>query len=111
MPETFVITAKAENVLRVLQKLTSLMSRKRLKIQDMQVSVASSPGESYLTLTLQADADQVQWLVKQMRKCVDLFDLDLKLPSKRRIPLSPINEQKDQEWEELCAYMRAFVFF
>ena len=81
MPNTFVITAKIENVLRVLQKLTSLMSRKRLKIQDMQVSEISSSGEAYLSLTLQADADHVQWLAKQMKKCVDLFDLDLKLPS------------------------------
>ncbi len=78
MSQTFVITAKAENVLRVLQKLTSLMSRKRLQIQDMQVSETSSPGESYLTLTLQADVDHVQWLVKQLKKCVDLFDLYFK---------------------------------
>ncbi len=78
MSQTFVITAKAENVLRVLQKLTSLMSRKRLQIQDMQVSETSSPGESYLTLTLQADVHHAQWLVKQLKKCVDLFDLYLK---------------------------------
>ena len=109
MSQIFVITAKAENVLRVLQKLTSLMSRKRLKIQDMQVSETSSPGESYLTLTLQADADHVQWLVKQMKKCVDLFDLDLKLPSKK-VPLSPIKELKDHEWRELYARMCGFVF-
>lgn len=109
MPKTFVITAKAENILRLLQKLTSLMSRKRLKIQDMQVSETSSPGESYLTLTLQADADHVQWLVKQMKKCVDLFDLDLKLPSKK-VPLPPIEEQKDHEWKELYAHMSAFIF-
>src|SRR3989338_6020958 len=109
MSQTFVITAKAENVLRVLQKLTSLMSRKRLKIQDMQVSETSSPGESYLTLTLQADADHVQWLVKQMKKCVDLFDLDLKLPRKK-VPLSTIEEQKDHEWKELYVRMCGFVF-
>ena len=81
MFQTFEMTAKAENVLRVLQKLTSLMSRKRLQIQDMHVRETSSLGVSYLTLTLQADADHVQWLVKQMRKCVDLHDLDFKLKS------------------------------
>ncbi len=79
MLKTFVITARAENVLRVVQKLTSLMSRKRLKIRDMQIKEASLPGESYLVLTLQEDAAQIQWLVKQMRKCIDLLDLDLKL--------------------------------
>lgn len=100
MPKTFVITAKAENVLRVLQKLTSLMSRKRLKIQDMQVSETSSPGESYLTLTLQADADHVQWLAKQMKKCVDLFDLDLKLQ----------RNQTNPDWEELYIRACGFVF-
>ena len=97
MSQTFVITAKAENVLRVLQKLTSLMSRKRLKIQDMQVSGTSSPGKSYLTLTLQADSDHVQWLVKQMKKCVDLFDLDLQL-------------QTNPDWNELYIRACGFVF-
>lgn len=100
MSQTFVVTAKAENVLRVLQKLTSLMSRKRLKIQDMQVSETSSPGESYLTLTLQADADHVQWLVKQMKKCVDLFDLDLKLQ----------RNQVNPDWKELYVRACGFVF-
>ena len=111
MPKTCVITAKAENVLRVLQKLTSLMSRKRLKVQEMQVSETGSPGVSYLTLTLQADADHVQWLVKQLRKCVDLFDLDLKLPHKK-VPLQvQTKEEKDHEWRELYTRTCGFVFF
>lgn len=108
MSQTFVITAKAENILRVLQKLTSLMSRKRLQIQDMQVSETSSPGKSCLTLTLQTDADHVQWLVKQMKKCVDLFDLDLKWPS-NKAPFAPIKEQKKCEWNELYSQMSSFI--
>jgi acetolactate synthase small subunit len=111
MPKTCVITAKAENVLRVLQKLTSLMSRKRLKVQDMQVSETSSPGVSYLILTLQADADHVQWLAKQMKKCVDLFDLDLKLPIKKLPLQAKMEEKKDHEWKELYANLCGFVLF
>jgi len=99
MSGTFVITAKAENVLRVLQKLASLMTRKRLKFQEMQIT------ETGFTLTLQADAGCVQWLVKQMKKCVDVFDLDLKLPSIKVVQLSEIKEQKHAAWKELCLHM------
>ncbi len=82
---TFTIRAKAENVLRVLQRVSSLLTRKRMTIQSMQVNDTSIPEISCLTLVLKAEPNQVHWLVKQMKKCVDLFDLEM-----------------DQEWQGPC---------
>ena len=79
MCNTFVIMARAENILRVLQRVASLMTRKRLKIQDMQVRETGSVGISTLTLILKADVDYVHWLVKQMRKYIDIFELEFVL--------------------------------
>ena len=85
------------------------MSRKRLKIQDMRVSEISSSGEAYLSLTLQTNADHVQWLAKQMKKCVDLFDLDLKLANET-VPVLQTEEEKHQEWKELYARICGCIF-
>ncbi len=88
----FVITAKAENVLRVLQRVISLLTRKRLNVLGMQISDTIWPKISCLSLILQGDEEQIHWLVKQMRKCVDLFDLELEQCPKKE----PFHER------ELC---------
>lgn len=77
MFKTFVITAKAENVLRVLQKLASLMTRKQLTAAEMNVTESFLRAESVLTLTLQAQEKDVEWLMKQLANFVDLFDLSI----------------------------------
>ena len=77
MFKTFVITAKAENVLRVLQRLTSLMTRKQLKAVEMHFAESSVQQESLLTLTLHAQEKDVEWLMKQLGNFVDLFDLSI----------------------------------
>jgi len=77
MFKTFVITAKAENVLRVLQKLASLMTRKQLTAAEMNVMESPVRLESFLTLTLQAQEKDVEWLMKQLANFVDLFDLSI----------------------------------
>ncbi len=78
MFKTFVITAKAENVLRVLQKLASLMTRKQLTATEINVTESPVRLESFLMLTLQAQENDIEWLMKQLANFVDLFDLSVK---------------------------------
>lgn len=73
----FVITAKAENALRVLQKISSLITRKRLKVQEMKVSAAKAAEHSHLYLLMHCDETAMGWLMKQLGKCIDLFDLQV----------------------------------
>lgn len=81
MNYTFVITAKAENVLRVLQRMSSLMTRNRLKMQ--QINVIERGGSAHLSLALRTDEGTVEKLVKQLRKMSDL--LDVKISHKTKI--------------------------
>jgi acetolactate synthase small subunit len=78
--QTFNISAKAENGLLVLQKLASLLSRKRLKVLEINVSESSGFGTSQLMLVLQTEAREANWLIKQLRKVVDLSELQLSSP-------------------------------
>lgn len=77
MKQTFEITAKAENILRILQKLSSLMTRKSISAQVMQVKENIANHESYLFLSIYTDEKRAFWLLKQLRKFVDLYDLKI----------------------------------
>lgn len=74
---TFVITAKVENGLRVLQKIASLMTRKQLTAIEINIAQSSHPLESFLTLTLQAKEKDIEWLMNQLKNFFDLFDLSI----------------------------------
>jgi acetolactate synthase regulatory subunit len=73
MEEMYRITAlaEAENVMRALQRIASLIARNRLKISQINLA-----GE-FLSLALQTDADRAQRLLVQLRKMADLHDVKL----------------------------------
>jgi acetolactate synthase small subunit len=75
--QTFVITAKAENILRVLQRIASFMTRKGLPVSEINVKESTVQHEFFLTLTLKAQEADVVWLMKQLEHIVDLFDLSI----------------------------------
>ena len=77
MNYTFVITATAENVLRVLQRMASLMTRNRLKMQQINVIEMGFNGSAHLTLALLTDEETVEKLMKQLRKMSDLLDVKI----------------------------------
>lgn len=77
MNYTFVITATAENILRVLQRMASLMTRNRLKMQQINVIEMGLNGSAHLTLALLTDQETVEKLVKQLRKMSDLLDVKI----------------------------------
>lgn len=77
MNYTFVITATAENVLRVLQRMASLMTRNRLKMQQINVIEMGLHGSAHLTLALLTDEETVEKLIKQLRKMSDLLDVKI----------------------------------
>lgn len=78
----FVITATAEDVLRVLQRMASLMTRNRLKMQQINVIEMGVNGSAHLTLALLADEKTVEKLIKQLRKMSDLLDVKISQKTK-----------------------------
>lgn len=77
MNHTFVITATAENVLRVLQRLASLMTRSRLKLKQINAIEVGLSGSGHLTLALLSNEEAAEKLIKQLRKMPDLVDVKL----------------------------------
>jgi len=77
MNYTFVITATVENVLRVLQRMASLMTRNRLKMQQINVIEMGFNRSAHLTLALLTDEETVEKLIKQLRKMSDLSDVKI----------------------------------
>lgn len=77
MDYTFVITATAENVLRVLQRMVSLMTRNRLKMQQINVIEMGMEGFAHLSLALRTDEETIDKLIKQLRKMSDLLDVKI----------------------------------
>lgn len=74
---TYVITATAENVMLVLQRMASLITRNRLKAQQINVVEMGCEGLAHLSLALKADEHTVDKLVKQMQKMNDLLDVKI----------------------------------
>lgn len=77
MDHTFVITATAENVLTVLQRTASLMTRNRLKMQELNIIEMGVDGFAKLSLALRTDEETVDKLVKQLKKMSDLLDVKI----------------------------------
>lgn len=77
MDHNFVITATAENVLTVLQRTASLMTRNRLKMQELNIVEMGVDGLAQLSLALWTDEETVNKLVKQLKKMSDLLDVKI----------------------------------
>lgn len=77
MESTFIITANTENVPQTLQRITSLMTRNRLKMQHMNVIETDSNGSAHLSLALRSNEETVEKLIKQLSKFTDLLDVTL----------------------------------
>lgn len=75
MEQTFVIMATTENVLRVMQRMASLLTRNRLKIQQIQVTEMGMERCAHLCLILRTDEQTVEKLIKQLRKMSDLLEV------------------------------------
>jgi acetolactate synthase-1/3 small subunit len=77
MDYTFVITATAENVLRVLQRMASLMTRHRLSMQQISVIEVGIDGCAHLSLAVRTNEETIDKLVKQLGKMADLLDVKI----------------------------------
>ncbi len=77
MDYLFVITATAENILRMLQRIASLLTRNRLKIQHMNVIEMNGSGFAYLSFALRTDEESIEKLIKQLRKMPDLLEIKI----------------------------------
>ncbi len=57
--------------------MASLMTRNRLKMQQINVIEMGFNGSAHLTLALLTDEETVEKLMKQLRKMSDLLDVKI----------------------------------
>jgi acetolactate synthase small subunit len=81
MKQVFWITAQAENILMVLPRMTSLISRNRLEMHHMSVMRMERAGHAHLVLGVHADQEAVDNLLRNFRNMCDL--LDVKISAKK----------------------------
>ncbi|HSH67950.1 MAG TPA: acetolactate synthase small subunit, partial [Bacteroidia bacterium] len=70
---TYTISVFSENRIGLLNKLTALFSRRRLNIESITISETERKGMSRHTITLIAERNVVENLVKQIRKLIEVF--------------------------------------
>jgi acetolactate synthase-1/3 small subunit len=70
---TFTIAVFSENRIGLLNKLTALFARRRLNIESITISETERKGVSRHTITLIAERDVVENLVKQIRKIIEVY--------------------------------------
>ncbi len=77
MQKMYVISASAENALRVLQRITGIFARHRMNIQQLNAFATANENISYLSITVHGDEKTVALVVKKLQRVIELFDVKI----------------------------------
>lgn len=83
MKSTYMISLTTENTLRVLQRITTVFTRNRINIEQLNVFETQVRGISHFHIVIQVDDDLVNKIVKQLGKIVEVIEVDIsnRIPS------------------------------
>ena len=62
----------SENVAGILNQVTAVFTRRQVNIESLNVSASSIPGVHKYTITAWSDEDQIQKIVRQIEKKIDV---------------------------------------
>jgi acetolactate synthase-1/3 small subunit len=62
----------SENVAGILNQVTAVFTRRQVNIESLNVSASSIPGVHKYTITAWSDEDQIQKIVHQIEKKIDV---------------------------------------
>lgn len=71
--KVFTISAFTENSIGLLNRITSMFTRRHLNIESLNTSESESPGIHRFTIVLKTTEEQVQKLVLQIEKQVEVL--------------------------------------
>ena len=80
----FTITLFAENQIGMLNRISVIISRRRINIESIQVTASGLPGIHRFTIVVNDDEEAVRKLSSQMEKQIDIFKSFLNLTSANR---------------------------
>jgi acetolactate synthase-1/3 small subunit len=73
MTEEFTITAFSENVVGLLNQITTVFTRRQINIESLTTSSSAIKGVHKFTIVVNTTQDQVQKLVGQIEKRIDVL--------------------------------------
>lgn len=69
----FTITLFAENQIGMLNRISVIISRRRINIESIQVAASGLPGIHRFSIRVNEDAEAVRKLSAQLEKQIDVF--------------------------------------
>ena len=68
----YTLLVYSENVAGILNQVTAVFTRRQVNIESLNVSASSIPGVHKYTITAWSDEDQIQKIVRQIEKKIDV---------------------------------------
>ena len=68
----YTLLVYSENVAGILNQVTAVVTRRQVNIESLNVSASSIPGVHKYTITAWSDEDQIQKIVHQIEKKIDV---------------------------------------
>ena len=70
--QLYTLLVYSENVAGILNQITAVFTRRQVNIESLNVSASSIPGVHKYTITAWSDEDQIQKIVRQIEKKIDV---------------------------------------
>lgn len=86
----YVISIVAENELRVLQRITTVLARHRLNIIHMNVHKIHASNNSYFNMTFQSETKTIDRVMKQLNRIIELLEVTIN----SQVPLQNSNLER-----------------
>jgi acetolactate synthase I/III small subunit len=71
--EEFTLTVYSENQVGMLNQITTIFTRRRINIESLTTSESAIKGIHKFTIVINSDTDEVEKLVKQIEKRIDVL--------------------------------------
>ncbi len=77
MNTIYILSLTTENTLRVLQRISTVFSRNRINIEQLNVCETQRRGTSHFNIIIHSDAEAITKLVKQLKRIIELVDIQV----------------------------------
>ncbi|QIW09958.1 acetolactate synthase small subunit [Francisella sp. LA112445] len=73
----YFITMNTENTLCVLQRISSVLSRNRINIEQLTVFETANKGISHFNLVVHGTQDKIEKIVKKLANVIEVIDINI----------------------------------
>ncbi|AFX70586.1 acetolactate synthase small subunit [Francisella tularensis] len=76
----YFITMNTENTLCVLQRISSVLSRNRINIEQLTVFETANKGISHFNLVVHSTQDKIEKIVRKLANVIEVIDISITKP-------------------------------